>query len=40
MVSSPIWRPSSSIELAKLSRIIAMNKLRKIKDTMSMKLKK
>jgi hypothetical protein len=40
MVDSPTYKPSSSIELAKLSRIMAMNKFKKINETMSMKLKK
>ena len=40
MVASPTYRPSSSIELEKLSRIMAINKFKKMNETMSMKLMK
>ena len=38
IVLMPTYKPSSSIELAKLSRIMAMKRFKKMKDTMSMKL--
>jgi len=38
MVAPPTFKLSSSCDVSKLSRIIAMNRLRKMNETMIMKL--
>lgn len=38
IVDSPIYNRSSSIELSKLSRIMAMKRFKKMKDTTNMNI--